>query len=358
MINRIIITGPSLDLDKNIGGISSVVSFIIRNNKNYYYYHFELGKHDNEKRASLYLLRLMKAWLRWFIMMISSKGIIVHFNISLEKLPLLRDSPLIFWARLLKRKMVIHLHGGAYLHQEIIPRWARRNIIRILRGKEPKIVLSTIEQEKVIKRYKAENVIVLPNSLDIKDARMFVRDFFKNEILKILFIGRIVKNKGIDYIYEALQELRDDGIQFEFIMAGEGIDRKEYISIFTELLESSFRYEGVVSGDKKDCLLKECDVYLLPSFYEGLPVSMLECMAYAMVPVVTGVGSISYVVKNRINGIIIQKKSSYGIVNAIKELSFDKEIRKKMGLNAQLYVLKNFDPRDYIRELNRVYSIT
>ena len=91
--DRVIITGPSLDPIKNIGGISTVAGFVIDNNNSYCYSHFELGKRDNETRTVLYLFRILTAWIHWFFLMICRKRILIHFNFALERRSIMRDSP-------------------------------------------------------------------------------------------------------------------------------------------------------------------------------------------------------------------------------------------------------------------------
>lgn len=356
-VNRIIITGPSLDFEKNIGGISAVASFVIDNNKSYCYSHFELGKHDKERRTAFYLFRILKAWIHWFFLMTWGKSLLVHFNIALEKRSIIRDSPLLLFAHLLKKRMIIHLHGGVYLEQEDMPKWIKIVLRYILSGKEPKIVLSPFEKELITKKFQARNVLVLPNSLDIKDAKEFSRISSHESTLKLLFFGRIVRTKGIEYIFQALKVLKERGVRFKFIIAGRGLDREEYVNRFSELLGPYFKYVGVVSGNAKTALLKECDVFLLPSFYEGLSISLLECMSFALVPVVTDVGSIKHVVRDGFNGIIVGKHSSEDISEAIIKLISEKDLREQLGMNAQQYIFENFNPNTYIKELNKIYDM-
>ncbi|MCE5345228.1 MAG: glycosyltransferase family 4 protein [Bacteroidales bacterium] len=355
--HRVIITCPSLDLKRNIGGISSVAGFVINNNTSYLYSHFELGKYDKEKRTIFYYSRILKGWIHWFFLMTFGKNLLVHFNIALEKRSIIRDSPLLFYAQLLRKRMVIHIHGGLYLTKEDMPRWIKSVIRFILSGREPKIVLSPDEKELIIRKFNAGNVFVLPNSLDINEAKVFNRIYPYTVPVKLLFIGRIVKDKGIEYIFQALKVLREKEIPFKFMMAGVGEDKDEYVRRFSDILGSYFEYRGVVSGDSKTALLKECNVFLLPSFYEGLPISLLECMSFALVPVVTNVGSIKNVITDGYNGIIIRKHSYEDISEAIARLINEKDLMEKLGANARQYIFENFNPGTYIKELNKIYDM-
>jgi glycosyltransferase involved in cell wall biosynthesis len=353
---RIIITSPSLDSRKNVGGMSSVVSLIISNNKECCYSHFELGKRDTEKRSVFYFLRILKSWGHWSAIMLFRRDLFVHFNIALEKRSVIRDCPLIIFAHILRKKMVIHVHGGYYMVNDNAPAWISKTLRFVLSGREPKIVLSEKEKEVITSRFSASNVFVLPNSLDLTDARVFTRDFQGEGVVNLLFIGRIVTDKGIEYILKALTELKEKGVKFRFLMAGDGAEREEYVRRFSDALGSSFEYRGVVSGSTKSDLFKECQIFLLPSFYEGLPVSLLESMSFAEVPVITDVGSVRTVVKDGVNGIIIRKYSSDDISEAVMRLINEKGLLETIATNAQNNVFENFNPEKYIEELNRIYQ--
>jgi glycosyltransferase involved in cell wall biosynthesis len=355
---RVIITSPSLDANLNIGGISTVTGFLIKHNVKYRYLHFELGKRDNEKRTVFYFFRLIKVCIHWCFLMITERKVLVHFNFALEKRSLFRDAPLIFFAHLLGKRMIIHVHGGYYLGKEDMPVWVRKVLITILSGSEPKVVLSTDEQELIARKFMAENVFVLPNSLEIKEAKEFKKMHPYKDVVKLLFIGRIVKDKGLEFILQALKLLKEKNIPFKFIMAGTGEDKDEYVSGFSELLGPDFEYRGIVSGVSKTMLLKECDIFLLPSFYEGLPVSLLECMSFAMIPVVTSVGSIKNVVSDEYNGIIVRKHSSEDISEAIIRLINSNDLSEMLATNAQQYIFENFNPEAYIEKLNYIYDVS
>lgn len=351
----IIITSPSLDTQKNIGGISSVTGFIIDNNSDYNYRLFELGRHDREKRGIFWFLRIIKAWVSWISLMIVGRNLLIHFNVALERRSILRDFPLIFFSRLLGKRQVIHLHGGELLHKEKPGKWIEKLLQFFFSGKEPKIVLSSVENELIVSKYHAKNVFELPNCVDLKEAELFDRQFPVKPPVRILYMGRIVKSKGIDYIIQALDILRKKAIPYKFIMAGSGPDETEYCKLLSEIPEDCFEFKGLVSGKVKTGLLKQCDIFLLPSLYEGLPISLLEAMSFGLVPVVTDVGSINTVVKNGETGIIVEMRSSVQIADAVESLVRNDHLFKRISNNSRRYIFENHNPVEYISKLNHVY---
>lgn len=353
---KIIIISPSLHTNHNISGISIITEFIIRNNTEYEYLHFHSGKKDFERRNILWFLRILKAYFRWSFLMMHSKDSLIHFNLALSTLSIIRDFPLIIISRLFRKRMVIHLHGGELLTHPKIPLAIRLILKYVILNRNPKIVLSPLEKEILQQRFNCKKIFVLPNCIDLLEAKKFKRAFPERGIPVILFLGRISLEKGIEYIYDALRILKSKGEQFRFVMAGKGPDEIQYVKKFRQLLGDDFEYKGVIFGENKIELLKSCNIFLLPSFFEGLPIALLETMAFGLVPITTDVGSIRYVVDNGINGIIVKKKSSEGIVQAIEKLSFDKEYMEELSKNAIQSTFDNYDPEKYIKALNEIYS--
>ena len=357
MGNTIIITAPSLNENINVSGISSVTSFIINNNPGNQYIHFELGKSDNEKRNVFYFVQIARSFARWRRLLMK-KDVIVHFNFALEKKSILRDTPFVMVARLSGRRMIIHLHGGKFLVAEP-PGWLRSIMSITLTGREPKIVLSGSEKELVQSRFGSKNVYVLPNSISLVESANFEHAYLhgKEKPLHLLFLGRIIENKGVQYIYEACKLLTKQGIDFKLYMAGKGPDEARWLNLFSSLLGEKFIFKGVVAGKEKIALIKECDVFLLPSILgEGLPIALLESMSFGLVPVTTNDGSMEHLVKNGITGLLVKKHSAEDIANAICELNSNQLLLQTLGKNSKKHITDNYNPDKYIDMLNNIYA--
>jgi glycosyltransferase involved in cell wall biosynthesis len=354
--NEIIITTPTLDVNKKIAGISAVARFIIDNNSNKNYLVFELGKKDNERRNAIWFIKIIKTYFKWMYWMIAKKNALIHFNIALAKPSIIRDTPLIIIAKLFRKKMIIHIHGGDYLTFKKMPMWMMLLLKLGLKGKNPKVVLSPAEDQALREKLKIKNLFILYNCVDIAEAKSYNRTYDKQEILKLLFLGRISDKKGLEYIYNALSSLKQKGIKFKFTMAGKGPEEEFYIKKFTDLLKNDFEFKGVVFGDSKTNILKENNVFLLPSFFEGLPMALLESMSFGLVPITTNVGSMKYVIINDENGILVNAYSADDIDQAIQKLYRQTDYMHRLSKNAKNHILTHFVPEDYINHLNKIYS--
>lgn len=355
---KIVITAPSLDPLVNVSGISSVTSFIIGNNRKKEYVHFQVGKTDGDKGMLKRISTTLKALRNWTMLMKHNRDIVIHYNFPLSTMSILRDPLFIAISRMFGRKMLLHIHGGPFLMNQKVPVVLDRILSLVFSSDTPVIVLSDKEKNIIQSRYQCNRVYSLPNCVDLQDAALFKRQIDPERPLQILYLGRITRTKGMDHILEAAISLKNKGVDFVFNLAGEEDPGAAYIEKFTTALGVNFSYLGIVSGEKKNTLLKNCDVFLLPSYFEGLPMSLIECMSYGMIPVVTKVGSIETVVTHGQNGLFIPVKDGESIVSAITAILSDTKTRKRLSQEARNRIFSQFDAEKYISDLNGIYELT
>lgn len=358
MANKeVIITAPSLDPAQNVSGVSSVVSFIIQNNGSRQYVHFELGRKDKEKGGVFRIGALLKAYKKWGGVLKEHPDAIVHYSFPLSAMSILRDPLFMRKARRTGHKMVVHVHGGIYLTSLHIPFLLKRVLRHVFSWDVPFIVLSEKEKSTLAERFGAKRVDVLPNCVDLQGASAFTRERKPDdEPLVIGYLGRIEPNKGMTELLFACQKLRKEKIPFRLELAGKEEHDDEYLPFFDRELGRDFRYAGIVSGKAKEDFLKDLDILVFPSYFEGLPMSLLECMSYSVVPVTTPVGSIPEVVKDGENGVFIKVKDDDSIVQAVKRLHSKRGDLFNMGIRAQETIFANFSPEKYIARLNQLYD--
>lgn len=375
-MNEIIITSPSLNPKENVSGISSVTKFIIDNNPKGLYLHFELGKKDKEKGGWHRIGALIGRYRDWKKILAEHPDAVIHYIFPLSKPSILRDPWFIRYAIRHHRKMVVHVHGGLFLTAPKIPFYLKR-IMRWVFGQElPFIVLSDMERDILVERFGAKKVYSLPNCVDLKDAEAYAKENEEASLsetqlrdsdiasshhralmqpLRIGYLGRIEPNKGMTELLIACQRLKKEGFPFKLVIAGKEQTEGEYLPQFDQWLGDSFEYVGLVSGQTKCDFLRSLDAFVLPTYFEGLPMSLLESMSYGKVPIVTPVGSIPQVVRDGENGIFVKDHDVDSIVVAIKRLSDDRALLRKLGEKARKTIFSQFSPNKYIEKLNDIY---
>lgn len=366
---RVIVTAPSLDPSQNVSGVSSVVSFIIDKNKRCEYLHFQLGKSDKEKGLWNRVARIAFSYKAWKKMLAENSDALIHYSFPLSAPSILRDPVFMYHAIRKHRKMVIHVHGGLFLTAPKIPFVLNRILKWVFSWNVPFIVLSEGEKDILQESFGAKRVHVLPNCPDLPgdvntEGTKGTKGSIDNRTIVLGYLGRIEPNKGMTELLKACQQLKKNGVNFKLRFAGKEQMEGEYLPIYREVLGDSFEYVGLVSGDTKDAFLRSLDVFVMPTYFEGLPMSLLECMGYGVVPVITNVGSVGTVVnsvkrdllRGDENGVFVEIKDVDSIVEAVTWLCRDRDLLGQLSCNARKTIMENFSAQKYVETLNEIYG--
>lgn len=352
-----IIVSPSLDPALNVSGISSITQFIISNNPKVNYLHFELGKKDKERGGIFRVKSIFISLIKWNKLLSYNPNAIIHYNFPLSKPAILRDPLFMYIARKRKMKMIIHIHGGNYLTATDTPLYIKRILKKVFSLPVPIIVLSDFEKNILYRKYKCKDIHILPNCINLEEASDYIKEYKStNSPLVIGYLGKITETKGMKYLLEACKTLRKQKIPFILRIAGKEDIDNQFLPIFKKELGNYFIYDGIVSGKSKDAFLKSLDIFILPSFFEGLPMSLLECMSFGVVPITTNVGSISEIITDKYNGMFVNVKNSKTIVEQFISLNYNRDKLQILSQNARNTIFSLFNPFNYINNLNLLYS--
>ncbi len=155
----------------------------------------------------------------------------------------------------------------------------------------------------------------------------------KPDNLKLLFLGWIEKNKGIYDILKAAEILKNENM--EWIIGGNGSEFENAKKWVTHHgLGNIVKLEGWILNERKLDLLRSSHIFVLPSYREGLPNALLEAMQAGLAVISTNVGGIPDVIKNDINGFLIEPGDYQLLATHIKSLSTDMKKIETLGQNA------------------------
>ena len=349
---KILITSPSLNTNENVSGISTLTNLLIKNNLEINYTHFKVGREDNQKRNLFWFFYQFKLIISFVIKLIKYRFDIVHINMPLSELAIIVNFILIIISKLLLNNVIVHLRGGKLSLNENINFFQFCIIYLSLKFSNIIIVLGLKEKRYISKKFSVKNskIHVLANAVEIP--KFHEKEIFDE--IKIVFLGRIDKNKGIDYLFSALKNLKRK-VKFKFYLAGTGSYKDICVPMYSKHLGKSFIYLGVQNHNQKKEIFTKSHVFILPSFFEGLPNALLESMSYGVVPIVTSVGSIGEVVENYKNGIIVPKYNHKKISDHIINLFDNNKLFNSLSLNAYETIKNNFSLSSYIIKLNNIY---
>jgi glycosyltransferase involved in cell wall biosynthesis len=357
----IIITSPSIDISINVGGIAILTRLLVKHNNYVNYSIFNVGRKDSEKRNVNWVINQFLLIINFIRKLnIEKKCKIIHINIPLSEFSILINFVLVLISKLYKKNIIVHFRGGSLTLRKDIYQFQKFIINRCIKWSNKVIVLGNKEKMFLIDFYKIKdkkNIFVLPNSVEIPAFDKYERvSDNKPELLNLIFIGRIDKDKGLEEIISTLKSLKKT-IDFRFYVAGSGPDQKEFILKCKEVLGDKFNYLGVLDNVAKAVFYKEGDVFILPSYFEGLPNALLEAMAYGVVPIVTPVGSIPEVVKDKINGFEVPIGDYNIIVETFIKLDNERPLLRKISKAAYQTIVNSYSIDNYINNLNNIYKI-
>jgi glycosyltransferase involved in cell wall biosynthesis len=220
---------------------------------------------------------------------------------------------------------------------------------------------------------KDASIFIAPNaSIPILDLRQnhpstFINSEFENAITKILYLGRLIQSKGIDYLIKSFALIEKNGHNAFLIIAGQG----PYLTDLEKLAEEQniknilFTRQHVSDVDKLS-LYKNCDIFVLPSVYytyvEGWGLVLNEAMYFAKPVIATDmVGAAHDLIKNGTNGFIVPQRNVTALTNALITLMRDHKRKKKMGLNSKRIIQQGFQwshmINGFVKAINYVFKI-
>lgn len=296
------------------------------------------------------LRKLMKAISALVIFCLRVPGYqIVHVNMASDS-SYYRKSVFIKAAGLFKKKIVIHQHGGDFedFYYRQLSAKGRRKVDRVLSMGDAFLVLAPVWKEFFSHMTDADKITVLPDAIQVPKTGQ--KEYGQ---LKILFLGRLCREKGIEELLQAIPELKKSYPALHLYLGGiwEDKDLKEE----AEKLSECVTWLGWISGAEKKKYLRRCDIFVLPSYFEGQSVALLEAMAYGCAIVASETGGIPQMILHDQTGILITPRDAGALKRGLERVLSDTELCRELGENARRRVQKDFSIDNNMEELLQIY---
>jgi glycosyltransferase involved in cell wall biosynthesis len=274
-----------------------------------------------------------------------------------------RKSLVILLACLFGKKVVIHMHGAGFavFYDRLPPllqwytRWVLcRSDVLIALSSQWKIDLARICQHPDIRVLYNPTVLKNPVFEDTSLERPADSETRKNGMVNFLFMGRLGKRKGVYDIIESARHVQADNVKIHLYGDGEIDEVKR--QVLAAGVSDKIAVHGWIDGNRKDATFREANVLLLPSYHEGLPISVLEALAYGLPVLATDVGGIAEAVENGVNGFLINPGACETLANRIEQLAASPELRLEMGKSGYRMAADKFDLSVIMRQLEALYA--
>lgn len=246
------------------------------------------------------------------------------------------------------KKVVCHIHGGGFReYRKTCPEFVDKH----LRKCDAIVALSETWRKYFADELGLQNVFVVHNIIENPQLMLVQKD----SKFHILFLGLITEAKGIFDLLEAMRDHKGEWYNRIVLHVGGNGKVEQFKQMVADYqLEDMVVYEGWVSGEKKASLFNIADAFILPSYTEGVPISILESMSYGVPVLSTPVGGIPEVIRSGVNGILFQPGDKSAIADAVNHLLNNKEFCQQMA-ELELIEAKNYLPENIAKQLELLY---
>jgi glycosyltransferase involved in cell wall biosynthesis len=267
-----------------------------------------------------------------------------------------RKIPLVILAKLQGRKLVIHIHGGGFA--DFLSSMSRCRLwtnTRILSQADCIVCLSASRRAELARYLHATPTVTLPNPCRFIPKEVEVKC---RPGLQILFTGLIDESKGVFDLIKAFALVTalcpEEGLKL--VLAGKGkVDACRELSRECGI-EDKVLLPGWLGSSELRAAYADADIYCLPSYVEGVPMGVLEAMAFALPIVACPVGGVPDVVDDGVHGLFVPPGDIDSLAFALKRLVDNEAERTTMGGAGRKRVLIEYSPQRAYAELEQLYD--
>lgn len=277
---------------------------------------------------------------------------IVYMTSGQSFLGFMRFSPYMLTCIIKKIPYYNHIHGGYFrkmydsqikFKQNLLKFFINKSMGIIVLGESLRTMFEDIISEEKI--YVCENGVQDDIVATEDEIKKKIDRYKKDKKKKVLYLSNLMKEKGILDLLEASKKFNEEEIEFN--LAGEiEPSIKEEIESYLRKYPKKIKYHGVVEFKYKKKLFLENDIFVLPSYDEGQPISILEAYATGCAVLTDGlVGGIGDIFKNEVNGISVRSQDIESIYSSLKIIKAEKYIKENYIIFKKKYTQKKFIER-------------
>jgi glycosyltransferase involved in cell wall biosynthesis len=261
-------------------------------------------------------------------------------------------------AWLARVKIVSSCHG-AELALAVRNRWSTALLASCLRRSNA-VTANSSHTADLIWKISARDAQVIPYGATVRNDEK-ARSRRSNEIPLLLFAGRLIQRKGVNYLLNAMPLILAER-QARLVITGDGHCRAEWEALSRELgVADRVEFAGFVSNERLSELFQSCAIYVHPAIYddrgdtEGLGVVLIEALRNRKPVVASRVGGIVDVIKDEETGLLVPEKDPAAIADAVLRLLDDSTLARRLGEQGHVYAAQFFDWDRITDQLEAVY---
>lgn len=303
-------------------------------------------------------LKAIQGYFHFIKVLFFDKPDIVHIHSSFGP-SFYRKLPFIYMASWAKLPIINHIHGADFEEFYVKAKEKKKRLIRKIYRKCDKLVALSEEWKECLSEIVPASHIEIIENYSVLHNETFKERLSRPCNNQVLFLGELGKRKGCYDIPSVVEQVIKVISNVQFILCGSGTDEDEIAIkeiIKEKKVESNVIFPGWIRDKKKDEVLRQADVFFLPSYNEGMPMSILDAMGYGLPVVSTNVGGIPKIVHNGENGYCCNAGDVNSMVAGIIELLTDDQKRKKAAEASMNIVQNGYSLEKHIELLEKVYK--
>ncbi|WP_418452867.1 glycosyltransferase family 4 protein [Candidatus Ventrimonas sp.] len=261
--------------------------------------------------------------------------------------------------KLFGKRVVITVHGLDWAREKwksgFGSKFIRQGEKNAVKYADEIIVLSKGVQKYFLETY-GRKTYFIPNGVnrpEIQEAKLITEKFGLKKNSYILFLGRLVPEKGIRYLVEAFKNVKTDK---KLVIAGGSSDTDSFMEELKELAKGDDRilFTGFVQGAMLDELYSNAYLYTLPSDLEGMPLSLLEVMSYGNCCLVSDIPECAEVVEDK--ALIFKKSNIEDLQKKLQDACDCSENVQEFKKNAADFICEKYNWDEVVKETMKLYE--
>ncbi len=296
------------------------------------------------------MLKALSGYLHFLWTLFVFKPQIVHIHSSFGP-SFYRKLPYIYLSSTLGIPIINHIHGSELKKFYYDASKQKQKLIKKAWQKCDKIIaLSESWKDELSNIIHEEKIEVINNYAKPSNSKCEY-----TLCNRILFMGLINQMKGCYDIVKVANQVRQRFPQCRFVIAGVG-ESDELLKYSKKYgVQEILEFPGWIGEDEKNKLLLVSDVFFLPSYSEGMPMSILEAMGFGLPIVSTNVGGIGKLVIDDYNGFLCEPGNIACFSESICKLLENERLRTEFGTNSASIIANDFSLKAHIDKLRKVY---
>lgn len=306
--------------------------------------------------------RLIKDYIKFIVLLTSNKYNIIQTTTSFTPNSIGRDGIFILLSKLFNKKVIVFFRGWdndfadklkgskfrlfkkTFFKADAIIDLSKQNIERLINWgyKGNCYIESTAVSKQLVK--------------DISKIRVIEKFNKDPEKFNLLFLARVEIEKGIYETIKAYTLIKQKHENIQLIIAGDGLELENVRKFVRDKKITGIIFKGFVKDEEKISTFKTSHIYILPSYREGMPGSVLEAMAFGLPVITRSVGGLPDFFINEEHGFITNSKSPMVFAEYIEKLLLNKDLLQRIALNNFEYAHSNFLSDSVAKRMENIFA--